>query len=224
MENISFAYACKHNLTNIVKKYLEYKNDKSHEKWVARMKKSDLMFTAIQRGQIELVKIFINQGFDPRTKNSLALHLACLYGNFEIIKSLVDNIISWSHMDCEYSPTEFICGKNNLAMRIVISFGHYEIANFLYNNAYNCSPDSFCMEQAFIQHNREKLQFIIDHGNSKINEPYIIHANKDYYHKLKFHLTASNFFQHITKDDFLFYTCCDKEFKIIEFIILNNML
>ena len=76
MENISFAYACKHNLTNIVKKYLEYKNDKRHEKWVARMKKSDLMFTAIQRGQIELVKIFINQGFGyQKTKTSSLLNV-----------------------------------------------------------------------------------------------------------------------------------------------------
>ena len=225
-KTISFAYACKYGLADVVIKYLAWKPDKSHEKWVEKLKKSDLIFTAIQKGYTKLVEVFINH-YDIRNKDSLALHLACLYGRFEIVKLLLDHIIGWSHCDCDYSVSDFTCSKNNLAMRIAFSFGYMDIVEFLYDEAgtYGCNPDSFCMEVAWIKQDRDKLQFIIDHSNVKINEKYIVKTRIGHYYKMKFLLSASDmFFQNIMKDDFIFYSCLDKDFINIEFLLVNDMI
>ena len=218
---ISFAYACKHGLDDIVIKYLEWKPDNKHEKWVEKLKKSDLIFTAIQKGYTKIVEIFINHGCDVRKKKNLALHLACLYGQFEIVKLLIE----WSQCECDYNVNDCVCGKNNLAMQIAFSFGHMDIAKFLYNESgfYGYKPDSFCMEVAWEQQDRDKLQFMSDHGRVKFNEPYTVNTSINHYYKMKF-LLCADIFQRIDKEDFLFYACCREESRIIEWLLLNYVI
>ena len=220
-KHISFAYACNHGLTDIVINYLEQKPD--NRKWCERMTKSDLIFTAIQKGYTRIVEVFINE-YDVRKKDNLALYLACLYGRFEIVQLLVNNIIGWSHSDCDYSVTAFTCSKNNLAMRIAFSFGYMDIVKFLYDEAgtYGCNPDSFCMEVAWIQKDRDKLQ-IANYGDVKINQLYEVKTDKNHYLKMKF-LICKDIFQRIDKEDFIFYACCDKDFEIIKWLLINNVI
>lgn len=226
MNNVPFAYACKHRLIKIITSYLEWNISGAHVKWRARMEKSDLMFDAIRKGYTDVVQVFVDFDFDLRTKNNLALHLACIYGHFDIVEFIIDQLMGWTNIyTFHYNVIDFVSSKNNLAMRIAFSFGYMDIVNFLYHEM-QCKLDRFCMEVARMQQDKDKMQFIIDFGGVEILEPHIIKTEISHYYQMKSKLNdvSDLFFQSINKDDFIFYTCGINDCETIKLLLNNYMM
>eukprot|EP00455_Lapot_gusevi_P041197 TRINITY_DN4750_c0_g1_i1.p1 TRINITY_DN4750_c0_g1~~TRINITY_DN4750_c0_g1_i1.p1 ORF type:complete len:524 (+),score=97.90 TRINITY_DN4750_c0_g1_i1:139-1710(+) len=80
---------------------------------------SDLLFAAIERGDLEVVEQCIAAGTDPSLNNNLALRLAAQHGHLPIVQRLLE------------FPQVNPAAQNNSALRLACENGHLHVATLL---------------------------------------------------------------------------------------------
>lgn len=106
----------------------------------------------VKKGDLENVKLFINNGVDVRKYDDCALKFSAIRGHFEIVKLLID------------------CGTNinaedDLALQLSAYNGHFEIVNLLLEKGADThAKDNYALRWSTRNGHLEVVKLLIKHG------------------------------------------------------------
>ena len=118
-------------------------------------------YEAASNGNIEIVKLFIENGGNVNKKNVIEnitlLYYACRYGHLEIVQFLLNNKADTSIKSMAYCP-----------LYIASRYGHYEIVTALLENGANIDLNDPCtaLYVAASYNNIEVVKVLIHNGTN----------------------------------------------------------